>query len=267
MTHALFVSHGSPMIALEPGPWAARFERLGRSIARPRAIVALSPHWMTRAPAVGTAARLPGIHDYAGFPAALHAIRTEHVGDAALAARVAEAMRSGGFPSTAQVELPGLDHGVWVPLRLMFGADVPPVVQVALPWRATPSEVHVLGACVGAAVDDDVLVLGSGSLTHNLHEVRFEARDAEAEPYAAEFAGWIAARLAAGDREALVDYRRRAPHAERAHPTDEHLLPLHFALGAAGAGAHVEHVLDGFTHGVLAMDAWRFDPVTAPVTG
>lgn len=259
---SLFVSHGSPMIALEPGPWAGRFERLGQAAGRPAAIVALSPHWMARKPAVGTAARLPGLHDYGGFPPALYRIETEHVGDPALAARVAEAMRAGGFPTTAQVELPGLDHGVWVPLRLMFGADIAPVVQVALPWRATPAEVHALGACVGAALDDRVLVLGSGSLTHNLHEVRFDERDAPAEPCAAAFADWIAARLVEGDVEALLDYRRRAPHAERAHPTDEHLLPLHFALGAAGAGARAARMLDGFTHGVLAMDAWRFEPAS-----
>jgi len=104
-----------------------------------------------------------------------------------------------------------------------------------------------------------VLVIGSGSLTHNLREVRFNAPDGESAPYVGEFQDWIQRTIGNHDLAALLDYRKQAPSAVRAHPTDEHLLPLFVALGAAGAKSIAKRVTDEVTYSVVAMDTYVFE--------
>jgi 4,5-DOPA dioxygenase extradiol len=258
---AVFVSHGSPMLALESGATGAAWRELAASLPRPRAVLVASAHWLTHAPAVGAALHPETIHDFGGFPEPLFRIRYPAPGEPAVARRAAELLAGEGF-GTQGVER-GLDHGVWVPLREFYPQADVPVVPLALQPRLGPGHHYRMGLALQALRAEGVLVLGSGSLTHNLHEVRFE-ETAEVAPYVAEFQHWFAGRLAAGDTGALLDYRRRAPQAARAHPTEEHLLPLFVALGAAGEGAAVEHRFGGVTHEVLAMDVYRFaEPATA----
>lgn len=252
---ALFVSHGSPMLALGGGETGAAWRGLAAGLPRPRAVLVASAHWLTRAPAVGAAPQPQTIHDFGGFPAPLFQIQYPAPGEPAVARRAAELLSAAGF-ETQGVER-GLDHGVWVPLREFYPQADVPVVPLALQPQQGPEHHYRLGRALQSLRDEGVLVLGSGSLTHNLHEVRFE-ETREVAPYVAEFQQWFAERLAEGDIEALLDYRRRAPQAARAHPTEEHLLPLFVALGAAGEGALADRRFGGVTHEVLAMDVYRF---------
>ena len=252
---AIFVSHGSPMLALGGGETGAAWRELAASLPRPRAVLVASAHWLTRAPAVGAAPQPQTIHDFGGFPAPLFQIQYPAPGEPAVARRAAELLAAAGF-ETHGLER-GLDHGVWVPLREFYPQADVPVVPLALQPQQGPEHHYRLGRALQALRDEGVLVLGSGSLTHNLHEVRFE-ETREVAPYVAEFQQWFAGRLAEGDIEALLDYRRRAPQAARAHPTEEHLLPLFVALGAAGEGALADRCFGGVTHEVLAMDVYRF---------
>ncbi|MCD9028828.1 dioxygenase [Luteimonas sp. BDR2-5] len=259
---SLYISHGSPMTALAPGQVGLRLAELARALPRPRAIVVASAHWLARTPLVGAAARPQTIHDFGGFPQALFDIRYPAPGDPALARRVAGLLDAAGLAPRLDPTR-GLDHGVWVPLRLLYpDADIP-VVPLSIQPDGGPAHQFALGRALAPLRDDGVLLVGSGSITHNLHDWRGGTDAAEA-PYVRPFTGWIEQRLAGDDVDALLDYRRQAPFATRAHPTDEHLLPLFFAMGAAGGAQLGARRIDaGVDMGFLAMDIYRFDGAQA----
>ena len=249
---ALFVSHGSPMFALEPGRLGPALMRLGGQLDGLQAIVVVSPHWQTRGLRVSAAATPPTIHDFGGFPAPLYALRYEPPGAPALARDIVPLLAEAGFAAQLD-EQRGLDHGAWVPLRyLKPRADVP-VLQVSLPHDLDAAGALRLGRALAPLRARGVLVVGSGSLTHNLYEFRQHLDDAE---YAQAFADWIGAAVARHDLEALVAYRARAPHAARAHPTEEHFLPLLVAAGAADDDARGNLLAGGMTYGILSMDSF-----------
>ncbi|MEX5746161.1 dioxygenase [Massilia sp. X63] len=255
----LFVSHGSPMLALQDSPARRFLDGLGASLPRPRAVLAVSAHWETLgAPAVSLAPRPATIHDFGGFPRALFEIQYPAPGAPEVAERAASLLEQAGM-AVQRAPDRGLDHGAWVPLRLMYPQADVPVAQMSILHGGDPAAHLALGQALAALREEGVLVLASGSLTHNLYEYRGQGVDAPAPGWVAGFGDWIKARLDAGDRAALLDYRRAAPYAAQNHPTDEHLLPLFVALGAAGPQAHATRLHASVEHGVLAMDAYAFD--------
>ncbi|MEZ5706948.1 MAG: class III extradiol ring-cleavage dioxygenase [Burkholderiaceae bacterium] len=253
----LFISHGSPTFAIEPAKAGPALAALGATLPRPKAVLVVSPHWMTREPRVATTAAPKTIHDFGGFPDALYQLNYPAPGAPEVAARAIEVLRAAGWSAEADAQW-GLDHGAWVPLLyLLPQADVP-VFQVSLPARLDGARAYAYGQALAPLADEGVLIVGSGSLTHNLYEVRFDAPDARGETYATEFAAWIAQTLRNRDHLRLQQTMAVAPHAQRAHPTAEHLWPLMVAAGAAGAEAPVTRIDGGITHGVLSMDAYQF---------
>lgn len=254
---SLYISHGSPMTALEPKRVGQRLAELARDLPRPRAIVVASAHWLAQQPRVGGDAQPDTIHDFGGFPQALFDIRYPAPGAPQLAQRVAGLLADAGLPARIDPQR-GLDHGVWVPLRMLYpDADIP-VVPLSIQPRLGPAHQLAVGRALAPLRDEGVLVIGSGSITHNLHDWRHYA-DGRQAPYVRPFIEWVERTLQAGDVEALLDYRRRAPGAERSHPTDEHLLPLYLALGAAGEDFRAQRIDAGIDMGFLAMDIYRFD--------
>lgn len=249
----IFISHGSPMLMLEPGRAGPAWQALAQELPRPRAILAVSAHWNTRAPAVSATARPETIHDFYGFPAPLYELAYPAPGAPDLAAEVAALL-----PEIAIDRSRGLDHGAWSPLRFMYPVADIPVIQLAVMPRAGADAHYQLGQKLQPLTGDGVLILASGGLTHNLGEVMFDAADGEALPHVAEFRDWFAAALARRDLPALLDWRRQAPHAARAHPSPEHLLPLYVALGAAGENAAAQIVYRDYQLGALALDAVVF---------
>lgn len=257
---SLFVSHGSPTFAIEPGIAGPALSALGQRLPRPKAVLVVSPHWMTREARVGTSALPPTIHDFGGFPPALYQLTYPVSGHPAQAARALEVLRVAGWAAEADGER-GLDHGAWVPMMYLFPQVDVPVFQVSLPARLDGEKAYAYGQALAPLADEGVLIVGSGSLTHNLYEVRFDDPRGEGEAYATEFAGWMHQTLQARDHERLQQTMALAPHAHRAHPTPEHLWPLMVAAGAAGAEAPAVHIAGGMTHGVLSMDAFLFGAV------
>jgi 4,5-DOPA dioxygenase extradiol len=253
----IFISHGSPMLMLQPGRAGPAWQALAQTLPRPRAILAVSAHWNTRLPAVSAAAQPETIHDFSGFPAPLYRLTYPAPGSPELAAQVAALV-----PGIAIDRQRGLDHGAWSPLRTLYpDADIP-VIQLAVMPQASAEAHYRLGQQLQALPGDGVLILASGGLTHNLGDVVFDAGDGAALPYAMEFRDWFVATLENNDLPALLDWRRRAPHAARAHPSPEHLLPLFVALGAAGANAAVRIAHRDYQLAALSLDAFVFDPVT-----
>jgi 4,5-DOPA dioxygenase extradiol len=253
----VFVSHGAPTLALEPGPAREALAALGATLTRPRSILAVSAHWDTAEPEIGASAQPETIHDFYGFPQALHEMRYPAPGAAALAARAAELLRAAGF--TASGADRGLDHGAWVPLALMFPEADIPVTQLSVQTARGTAHHWRLGEALRPLRAEGVLILASGGVSHNLGEFGRHAYDSAPPDWVSGFNDWLHARLLDRDRAALLDYRRLAPHAVRNHPHEEHLLPLFVAAGAATPGATPRRVYAGCTYGVIGMDAYRFD--------
>lgn len=257
---SLFVPHGAPTFSLRPGAAGAALRREADSLPRPRAVIIASPHWDSAVPTVGSARQLETIHDFWGFPDELYAIRYPATGCPEAAAEVIAAISAAGLP-VARDEQRGLDHGAWVPLRLMYpDADVP-VVPISVASRGGPQLAWDIGRALAPLRERGFLIVGSGSITHNLRDFQQAWRNGGRTPdYIRVFADWLNDRAQAGDRAALLDYRRQAPHAAQAHPSEEHLLPFHFALGAGGENARAERFHAGIDDYVIAMDGYRFLP-------
>ena len=254
----LFVSHGAPTLPIEPGETGAAWRKLGEHLPKPSAILVLSAHWDTSVPTVSRAIRPETIHDFYGFPEELYKLQYPAPGAPELAQTTVLALRQAGIAVRTD-DTRGLDHGAWVPLSLMYPhADVP-VTQLSLQADKDPAWHIALGRALRPLREQGVLIVGSGSITHNLRAIFKHPQGAPAPDWVKEFIDWIAQQIEAGDMEALGAYRTLAPHASLNHPTDEHLLPLFVALGAAnniGKALRLNHVM---TYGFLAMDAWLFD--------
>lgn len=257
----LFVPHGAPTFALRPGAAGAALSRFAAALPRPRAVIVVSAHWDTAEPTIGLADRPQTIHDFHGFGPELHAIRYPATGCREAGVEVLDHLRQAGFAAAAD-SVRGLDHGAWIPLRLMFpDADVP-VIPLSLQAAHGPAHHLAVGGALAPLAKRGFLVVASGNLTHNLSDFRLAAeRGSDGLPdYVREFPEWIWQRLQAADTRALLEYRRLAPAAARAHPTEEHLLPLFVALGAAGANVRAERLHVGVDDYVIAMDALAFYP-------
>lgn len=257
----LFVPHGAPTFALQPGPAGAALARIAAGLPRPRAVVIVSPHWETAAPEVGSGDRLETVHDFFGFAPELYEIRYPATGCPEAATEIARALAAAGLPASAAPQQ-GLDHGAWIPLRLMYPEADVPVVPLSLQSHLGVSGAYRLGQALASLAGSGFLVIGSGNVTHNLGDYRgARMNGGQGLDYVRRFPEWLAERLQNHDIAALLDYRRQAPDAVRAHPSDEHLQPLYVALGAAGEGATVERLHHGISDYVLAMDAYAFTPL------
>lgn len=257
MLPTLFVSHGAPTLALQDAPARRFLQDLGAALPRPRAIVVATAHWETAQPRVGAAPHPATVHDFGRFDPRLFEMRYEAPGAPDLAEQVSDLLRAAGFASEADAGQ-GLDHGAWVPLSLMYpGADVP-VVPLSVQPRSGPAHHWQVGRALASLRAEGVLVLGSGSFTHDLGRFRGRALDEATPDDVAAFAGWFDAALTEGRLDDLLRYRARAPFAAENHPTEEHLLPLYIALGAAGPAPRAERRHASATYGVLRMDAYAF---------
>ncbi len=254
MIAPIFVSHGSPTLLFDDVPARDFLRGLGASLPRPKAILVVSAHWETNSPAVNSVAVNETIHDFGGFPQILFDQRYPAPGDPALAARIAGLIRAAGLAvgiDTAR----GLDHGAWVPLKLKYPGHDIPVLQLSLQTHLGPAHHLRLGEALRPLADEGVLILGSGSFTHDLRSVDWHGNNV-APDWVTVFADWVVAALAEGRIDDLLNYRTRAPHAARNHPTEEHFLPLFVALGAGGIAATPLH--QSLTFSVLRMDAFAF---------
>jgi len=262
---ALFVSHGAPTFAVQPGLLGPALRRLGEQIADVRAVVVVSAHWQTPGVQVMRTAVPETIHDFGGFPPELYRLQYRSPGSPQIAGETARVLEASGYKVSFD-DNRGLDHGVWVPLRYLNAKANIPVLQVSLPYDLSAEGAVLLGNALAPLRDSGVMIIGSGSLTHNLYEIgRASADDAA---YAQTFAAWIRHHVQRRDMAALVDYRRRAPAAERAHPTEEHFFPLLVAMGASGLDDTVQAIEGGMTYGILSMESYGFGfaPVAAEDT-
>jgi len=246
-----FVSHGAPTLALQRTAATAFFRNLSALVERPKAILMVSAHWETAQATVGTGTET--IHDFYGFPEPLYQLKYEPRAADDVAGRAVAALQGIGERVTRD-GVRGRDHGMWVPLLLAWPAADIPVAQVSLIHGATPSRHFKIGEALRPLRDQGVLIIGSGSATHNLRQLSPSGATA---PWASDFIGWLNTTLEAKDDAALQSWQTVAPHPQTNHPTPEHFDPIFVARGAA-AGERSELVHSSWEFGSLSMNAYRF---------
>lgn len=253
---SLFVSHGPPFLPLQPGATGPAWQVLFAALPeRPRAVLVISAHWQTPGLRLTAGAAPATLHDFSGFPAPLYQLRYPAPGAPALAQAIARRLDAAGIAAALDGER-GLDHGAWVPLLLMHPPAGIPVLQLSLDRDGDAGWHYRLGQALAGLRDEGVLVLASGSSSHNLREV-FSGHYPAPPMWLEQFRTWLIGRCADGDIAALLAWRQQAPAALRNHPTPEHLLPFFVALGA-GRGEAVSHGNPETLMGCLPMDWWRW---------
>ena len=254
----LFISHGAPTFAIEPGLLGPALNTLGQQLSGAKtvkAVLVVSPHWQTRDVTVMTTPAPETVHDFGGFPAALYDLQYPVAGHPQLAAEVGRLLTQASWTVGVDARR-GLDHGAWVPLRhLLPNADIP-VFQVSMPMDLDTVSAFELGKALAPIRESGVMIVASGSMTHNLYEFRHSG--AAEQDYAIAFTHWIRQAVTSQDIAGLLDYRQRAPHAQRAHPTEEHFLPLLVALGARNDAEAAQVIDAGVTNGVLSMESYAW---------
>ena len=254
----VFVSHGAPILTLEHVPARQFLVDLGSRYRSVQAVLCISAHWNTGHPCVNTGKIHHTIHDFYGFPPELYRIEYPARGSPVLAMQVIDLLKSAGLPCDSDPSR-GLDHGAWVPLRLMFpGAEVP-VVQLSIQHTLDPASHFALGEAVRELREKGVLILGSGGAVHPLgNPYASLGPGAPTDDWAREFNTWLTDAIIRGDRNSLIHYRTIAPFAEQAHPYPDHYMPLLVALGAAGPGARGTVLHQSWDLGDLGMGAFEF---------
>lgn len=250
----LYISHGSPMLALNPEQVGPALQRLGLNLPQPAAIIVMSAHWESRDLEVSTSARPETWHDFRGFPEELYDIRYPAPGNPELAENMLHLLAEAGFAAHANSTRPR-DHGVWMPLLHMYPQADIPVVEISLPMSLSAQEIYRIGQTLAPLREQQILLIGSGSITHNLRELAWDSQSAAVPEWASEFRNYVVSKLHHSDYDAVLDWQS-IPHVQRNHPTLEHFAPLFFAMGA---GHRFNIVHSSFSMGSLGMDIYRFD--------
>jgi 4,5-DOPA dioxygenase extradiol len=254
---SVFVSHGSPTLALENSPAGRFLDQLGAALGRPRAILIVSAHFEGAGPTLTSTLQPSTIHDFGGFPDALYALRYPAPGSADLAVRAFALLRATGFTPRLDATR-GFDHGTWVPLLRMYPQADIPVVTLSVDSRANAAWHYQVGRALAPLRDEGVLVIGSGGFSHNLRELDRFNTGTPPPTWMTGFTDPLRDELLAGDVAAVLDWKQ-LPQALRNHPSPEHLMPLFVALGAAGEKAVATLLHDSVALGSLSLDAFAFE--------
>ena len=256
----LFISHGAPTLAIQAGPAGRAMAQIGAALREQypdlKGIVVMSPHWVTSRLSIQSHYKAPILHDFGGFPQSLYALDYPAPGSPEAADRMHALFKEAELEALREPQR-GLDHGAWIPLRYLYPDASMPVLQVSMPYPQSPRDYYRIGEALRPMADEGYLILGSGGLTHNLGHFQAQPNAAAPLPYVAPFVDWFHQRLQVFDLEALFDYRHQAPGAQLAHPTDDHLMPLFFALGAASL-PRATRLHSSVSHAFLSMDIYAF---------
>lgn len=250
---ALFVGHGSPMNAIEDNSFTREWERLGQALPRPAAILAISAHWFTGGTLISDVAQNQTIHDMYGFPEALYRIRYDAAGAPDVAARVQSLLRGRGAQLSGEW---GLDHGAWSVLRRMYPRADIPVLQLSVDRNLTAAQHYRLGQALAPLRDDNIMVLASGNVVHNLGMVSWSMEGGF--PWADSFDRTIRDAVLQRDFDRAMNYRDAGGAARLAVPTMDHFAPLFYALGAAAEGETATVFNDARVMGSLSMTGYLF---------
>ncbi len=251
---SIFISHGAPTIVLFDSPVQKFWRGLIAETGRPRSILCISAHWETTLPTVSVSPNPETIHDFYGFPEALYELGYPAPGAPELARSVAVLLSEAGIDCRHDPDR-GLDHGAWIPLMEMIPDAGIPVAQLSIQANLGIDHHIKVGRALAGLRNEGVLILASGGATHNF--AGFRPGSDRVPDWARLFDDWLADVLAAGDEDALINYRNEI--GAKAHPRDEHLLPIGVAFGAGGEAAKGRALFRGFMDGAMSVAAYAFD--------
>jgi 4,5-DOPA dioxygenase extradiol len=255
MVPALFISHGSPTLAIEQNEYTEFLKELGKSI-KPKAIVIFTAHWENDITTIsGRDNAYEMIYDFGGFSEELYSIRYAAKGSNRVALSVHEKLAASGIESKIDTNR-GLDHGAWVILSLMYPKADIPIVQISInPWLS-PEMQYKIGEAIKSLGEEDILVIGSGGTVHNLRTIKWEGE--KPEMWAVEFDNWIADKLENMDINSLFSYSQLAPNSKMAVPREEHLMPLFIALGSGNDRKAPKVLHRSYAYGTLSQICFEF---------
>jgi 4,5-DOPA dioxygenase extradiol len=247
---AVFVGHGNPMNSIRRNQWTAGWSALGTILPRPKAILAISAHWYVPATMATVMEQPRTIHDFGGFPEELYKIRYTAPGNPPLAIKVRDWLS----PTPVMLDREwGLDHGTWSVLCHIFPEADIPVVQLSVDRRQPASFHYEIGKLLAPLRDEEILILGSGNLVHNLQAYNWNQPDAAAYDWAVEFETKVRNILQSEKDELLVDYHNLGSEARLSVPTPDHYLPLLYVLGTRTKDENVNFPIEGFEGGSMSM--------------
>lgn len=252
---SLFVGHGAPDLLLSKLPARKFLKELGQRFPQPRGSVVISAHWSASSLQITPAVSLETIYDFSGWPPELYQMKYKASGADWLNNELTNALNAEDFTVSTSPRK-GMDHGAWVPLSLMYPQANIPVVQLSLVDGATPEQYFAIGQALDSLRQNGVLVLASGGLVHNLRAVGQEGMPPEA--WAKSFDNWLKDKMGARKLEDLLNYSSNAPHARKAHPTDEHLMPLFVAMGAGWSDGKIQQIHSSFCYRNISMASYSF---------
>ncbi|GAV60376.1 LigB domain-containing protein [Cephalotus follicularis] len=259
-----YLSHGSPTLSIDESIPIRRFleswkEKGCNQI--PKSILVISGHWETSVPTVNVVhGNNETIHDFYGFPQQMYELKYSAPGAPELAKRVKELLMASGFKHVNTDGKRGLDHGAWVPLMLMYPEANIPVCQLSIQLDRDGTYHYNMGKALAPLKDEGVLIIGSGSATHNLRKIQFGSNTVAS--WASEFDTWLKDALLEGRYEDVNHYEQKAPYAKVAHPWPDHFYPLLVAMGAAGEDAKAELIHHSWEHGTLSYASYSFTSAT-----
>ncbi|RXI09482.1 hypothetical protein DVH24_034099 [Malus domestica] len=258
-----YLSHGSPTLSIDESIPARKFLQSWKDTVyphKPTSILIISGHWETAVPTVNSiSGRHDTIYDFYGFPKSMYQIKYPAPGSPHLSNRVKQLLTSSSFGPADVDGKRGLDHGAWVPLMLMYPEGDVPVCQLSVQTERDATYHYNMGRALAPLKEEGVLIVGSGSATHNLRALKRETKsNGCAVPWALEFDTWIKEALLEGRYEDVNEYVEKAPHAKMAHPWPDHFYPLHVAVGAAGPDAKAKQIHDSWGLGALSYASYQF---------
>ena len=247
----VFFGHGSPMIALETNETTRTWAKISAQIGKPRAILCISAHWLTRGIAVTAMAAPRTIHDFGAFPKALFEVQYPAPGAPWLARRVADLLAPD--PVTLDETEWGLDHGTWSILSKAYPQADIPVVQLSMDAKLGPADHFEIGCRLRPLRREGVLIIGTGNIVHNLSRMDWSNRHGTAWPWATRFSDHIRDAITRDQPERAVDFAAFGEDAGLSVPSPDHYWPLLYVLGARDGEDEAVFHTDHIEHGLLSM--------------
>ncbi|RFU66406.1 dioxygenase [Peribacillus saganii] len=255
MMPSLFLAHGAPSLVIENNSYTEFLKNLAANMDQPKAIVIFSSHWESCSLSVTAVQNHSTIHDFAGFPDSLYEITYPAKGDLDISDHLLTLFAKSGYLAELKNDR-SLDHGVWVPLSIMYPDASIPVVSISVNPALSNQAQYKIGKAVKSLKRQNVLVIGSGGIVHNPEQ--FIVGMEVAEGWAVTFEHWIEEKLLKRDMESLLNFEEIAPFASLAVPTKEHFAPLLIAMGAGNHKRKPELLHRSFQYGNLSLSAWKF---------
>lgn len=257
MLPSLYISHGSPALMIKNNKTTEFLKQLSSKFEKPKYILIISSHWVSKNLKILYEDSPSLIYDFYGFPNELYTLKYPAKSSKRKSNEIVELLESNNIKIEKDDLRGGFDHGVWSPLTFLYPKADIPVLQISLPASYSAEQLYKVGEIL-SKLRDDTLIIGSGSITHNLGDISWDENNNSPKPYVKAFRDWVVEKIENQEIDSLLNFRKESPYLAKNHPTLEHFLPLYVSLGAA-KGTEGKSLNDLYMHGNLSMDTIIFE--------